>query len=549
MEPVFADFSTTPARLSNAVVGHHRCGIAPSHLALGAGGYIKLDFSTGREEKSFEAVVTVTTLGASVPMDVLLNGALVAERLAVPAAYGASGGEGRDVSQETVLSVPEGVLTPGDNILTIRCPADEEGILRLTAVTVDPAQDSGGARRALEARASRRSVFAFSTERRAPGTTAWQSAPRLLLHLDRGDRAVPAHLGWRTADGAEAAIGLRVDLSGFHGHYRAPDGAMGEFRGTLADRWAYPEGTAGAPLHRFSTEEGRDGDWRPAGELRLLLDDGGAPVERVSWSDRRGNAASVTVRAADAEPGGPGGPAGSGGPAPTTVDELLDITDTVTDVEASDEFEMMGEVASNLLRKAHNKWLAHDDTPELDFTLRQPAAVVGYRLTSANDFPDRDPRAWDLQGSHDGSTWTTLDSRSGERFAHRHETKDFTFANATAYRRYRLLVTRNGGSNETQLSRVQFFTRGGAATGSADAPASDFIGYYAPAGGSPVGYRGTTVPGPESDAGQRPGGPREQLLAGELGETAQGLDNAARLIGKLAEYLRTDASAAGRRGD
>lgn len=79
--------------------------------------------------------------------------------------------------------------------------------------------------------------------------------------------------------------------------------------------------------------------------------------------------------------------------------------------------------------------------------------------------------------------------------------------------------------------------------GAAKAPvlaASDFIGYYGPAGEAPTGYRGTIVPGAESDAaGERKEGPREKLLAGDLVDTAQGLDSAARLIGKLAEYLRT----------
>lgn len=74
MEPVFADFSTTPAQLSNAVVTHHRCGIAPSHLALGAGGHIKVDFTVDGWKENEEAVVTVTVLGTGAPMDVLLNG-------------------------------------------------------------------------------------------------------------------------------------------------------------------------------------------------------------------------------------------------------------------------------------------------------------------------------------------------------------------------------------------------------------------------------------------------------------------------------------------
>ncbi|WP_446038347.1 discoidin domain-containing protein [Streptomyces sp. SID1121] len=532
MEPVFADFSTTPAQLSNAVVGYHRCGVAPSHLAVGSDGYIKLDFAVtpteGRGEAA-EAVLTVTTLGASVPMDVLLNGKTVAQGVTFAEAGGHDAPLGTDLSVDRVLSLPGELLTPGDNLLEIRSPAGEKGLLRVTAVTVDPAEDTGRARRALAARASTRSVFAFDTEQRPLDSAVWQPASRLLFHLDRGDRAVPAQLSWRGSDGAETAIALRTDMSGFHGHHRSADGALGEFRGVLTDRWAYPDGTTNGPLHRFSTEEGRAGDWRPSGELRILLDDGrGARVERVTWTDRRGNAASVTLTAAVPT-------AGTG--AATPPGELRDVTDTIIRVEASDEFEAGGEIARNLLRRSRSKWLVHDNTAELDFTLRSPAAVASYRLTTANDCADRDPRNWQLQASHDGGTWTTLDTRTGEGFTHRFETRDFVFANITSYRHYRLRITGNAGGDEIQLSQVQLLA---GADKAPSATAADFIGYYGAAGESPTGYRGTTVPGPGSDdPGEQEGGPREKLLAADLTDTAQGLDSAARLLGKLAEYLRT----------
>ena len=48
---------------------------------------------------------------------------------------------------------------------------------------------------------------------------------------------------------------------------------------------------------------------------------------------------------------------------------------------------------------------------------REPIAVVHYALTSANDSPERDPKDWQLQGSQNGSDWTTLDTQSGQDFA------------------------------------------------------------------------------------------------------------------------------------
>ncbi|MFE9678896.1 alpha-1,2-mannosidase [Streptomyces sp. NPDC006259] len=530
MEPVFADFSVDPAQLSNAVVAHHRCGIAPSHLALGAGGHIRLDFTVGEREEIAEAVVAVTVLGASAPRDVVLNGKALVEQVATP---GDEGHREHSDPRVTVLSVPGALLVAGDNLLEVRNPEGAEGLLRLRAVTVDPAHDRDRSERARAGRAAGRSVAAFTTEVRAPGATAWQSASRLLFHVetvDGGGRALPAHLAWRGADGSEATIGLRADLSAFLGHRRTADGTVTEYRGTLADRRAYPEGTAGAPLHRFSTEEGHDGAWSPSGELRLLLDDGGAPVERVSWTDRRGTTASVVLGSA----GGPDVAVPAG--------ELRDITRTVVGVEASDEFDLVGEVADNLLGKDGSKWLANDETAELDFTLERPAVIAAYRLTSANDAPERDPRDWRLQGSHDGGHWTTVDSRTGERFRQRHETNEYSVASPASYARYRLSITRNNGSDQTQLSRVQFLAAEAPAAGPTQR-AADFTGYRAPRGGEPVGYRGTSVPGPWSDVPGGEGGREaaralDQLLAGDLGDTARGLDDAARLIGKLAAYLR-----------
>ncbi|MFD5748649.1 alpha-1,2-mannosidase [Streptomyces sp. NPDC127033] len=542
MDPVFADFSARPARLSNAVIGHHRCGVASSHLALGGGGYIKLDFTVDEREDIAEAVVTVTTLGGDAPMDVRLNGKVLSgkaltgevlnggvlddglldgeasgDRSAAPA------GPGHGAPQETVLTAPGDLLVPGDNILEIHNPQGAQGLLRLRAVTVDPAHDSGRAERALAARSAGRSVLAFSTERRARGAVAWQPAPRLLFHIDGGERAVPAHLAWRGADGSEAAIGLRTDLSGFQGHWRAADGVPAEYRGTLMERSAYPEGTAGTPLHLFSTEEAQGESWSPSGELRLLLDAGGALPERVSWTDRRGNTASITLS--------------STAPAPETVTtgELRDVTGTVTDVRASEEFHRAGEVAENLLRGGRSKWLAHEETADLEFVLDTPAAVSAYRLTSANDASERDPQDWELAGSYDGHTWSDLDSRRGERFLGRYRTNEYHFTNTTPYTRYRLTISRNAGGDETQLSRIEFLA--GETTTQPTPDAADFTGYRTPAGGEPTGYRGTTVPGPWSDA-EPQDGHVEELLAGELGETARTLDDAARLIGKLAAYMK-----------
>lgn len=67
--------------------------------------------------------------------------------------------------------------------------------------------------------------------------------------------------------------------------------------------------------------------------------------------------------------------------------------------------------------------------------------VYQYALTSANDFPQRDPQDWRLLGSNDGGkTWTSLDIRRGEIFSERHQRRVFKVAAPAAFNVYRLQI-------------------------------------------------------------------------------------------------------------
>ncbi|MGW6504099.1 ThuA domain-containing protein [Nonomuraea angiospora] len=103
------------------------------------------------------------------------------------------------------------------------------------------------------------------------------------------------------------------------------------------------------------------------------------------------------------------------------------------------------------------KWLARTPTGWIQGKLEKPAAIAHYALTSANDFPGRDPKDWALQGSQNGTDWTDLDKRSGESFPQRFQTKEYTFANSTAYQYYRLNITANGGEPLIQLAELRLF--------------------------------------------------------------------------------------------
>ncbi|EGX59743.1 ATP/GTP-binding protein [Streptomyces zinciresistens K42] len=142
------------------------------------------------------------------------------------------------------------------------------------------------------------------------------------------------------------------------------------------------------------------------------------------------------------------------------------VTDHVTDVRANGENSGAGEVKENLADgEPGSKWLVFEQTGWVEFDLDKPAGIKKYALTSANDFAERDPRDWTLKGSTDGKDWKTVDTRAGETFAERFQTKTYDLAEPGEFQHFRLEITRNNGaSGILQLADVQF------STGSGDVP-------------------------------------------------------------------------------
>ncbi|WP_343704491.1 chondroitinase-B domain-containing protein [Chitinophaga sp.] len=89
-----------------------------------------------------------------------------------------------------------------------------------------------------------------------------------------------------------------------------------------------------------------------------------------------------------------------------------------------------------------------------------PAIVVRYTLTSGNDRPARDPKDWRLLGSSNGTSWDTLDVRTGESFASRGLLKSYTVAtNMQPYIYFRLDILDNNGETNTQLAEWELFEK------------------------------------------------------------------------------------------
>jgi hypothetical protein len=123
------------------------------------------------------------------------------------------------------------------------------------------------------------------------------------------------------------------------------------------------------------------------------------------------------------------------------------------------------------------KWYVRGNaTPSIayDFGGSRSFVVTSYTVTAANDFAERDPASWRLEGSNSEnlSNWTTIDTRTNETFADRSQTNVYSVANTTAYAVYRFTVTANNGGmafgGEFQVAEIQLF--GDPPTADAGAP-------------------------------------------------------------------------------
>jgi hypothetical protein len=93
---------------------------------------------------------------------------------------------------------------------------------------------------------------------------------------------------------------------------------------------------------------------------------------------------------------------------------------------------------------------------EYQFASGVTQVVNQYQITSASDVPQRDPAAWQFQGSNNGTTWTTLDTQTGQVFSGRGVTNTYSITNTTAYAYYQLNITANSGGSGYAIQLAEF---------------------------------------------------------------------------------------------
>jgi hypothetical protein len=84
---------------------------------------------------------------------------------------------------------------------------------------------------------------------------------------------------------------------------------------------------------------------------------------------------------------------------------------------------------------------------QYDYGTGNLETVSGYYVTSSTLAQGDDPAAWTLQGSNNGTSWTTLDAQSSQAFAARNQANYYAIAHPGAYQIYRLSITANHGGS------------------------------------------------------------------------------------------------------
>ncbi|MDR1683311.1 MAG: beta-glucosidase, partial [Candidatus Symbiothrix sp.] len=118
-----------------------------------------------------------------------------------------------------------------------------------------------------------------------------------------------------------------------------------------------------------------------------------------------------------------------------------------------------GQKYANLFnRKANLKYLAKDTKSYfIEIELDKPYKLHSSTLTSAADFPDRDPKRWTLNGFNPETGWVELDRRTEFTFPCRLATMRFDIDNETLFTKILLAVEENNGSADSQLLKWQIF--------------------------------------------------------------------------------------------
>ncbi|MFI6260019.1 GH92 family glycosyl hydrolase [Micromonospora zamorensis] len=158
-----------------------------------------------------------------------------------------------------------------------------------------------------------------------------------------------------------------------------------------------------------------------------------------------------------------------------------------------------------------SKLFDDSSTTQLTFTSATPQISWAFRggkqkptyYTVTSGASAGDPADWRLQGSNDGITWTTVDSRRDQVFRWRSQTRPYTIDKPGRFAQFRLAVTKTVGAAQTSLAEIELLAGGDVAIGGGDIAVTAASGVHATSGvpvsvplasvtgGTATGYRAT----------------------------------------------------------
>ncbi|WP_030490265.1 GH92 family glycosyl hydrolase [Micromonospora chokoriensis] len=119
-----------------------------------------------------------------------------------------------------------------------------------------------------------------------------------------------------------------------------------------------------------------------------------------------------------------------------------------------------GQDASKLFDDSSSTQLTFTSaTPQITWAFRDGKQKPKY-YTVTSGASAGDPADWRLQGSNDGLTWTTVDSRTGQVFPWRNQTRPYSIDKPGRFAQFRLAVTKTVGAAQTTLAEVELLAGG-----------------------------------------------------------------------------------------
>ena len=144
---------------------------------------------------------------------------------------------------------------------------------------------------------------------------------------------------------------------------------------------------------------------------------------------------------------------------PTDLTENIDVHSNVSAYPIGESGDNFSEEFYNLFdRNMNTKYYAHEATSfYVEIDLEKPYTIESYAITSAHDYPDRDPRKWILNAYNEELGWVELDRQTDTYFPTRYSTLKYNVNSSTGFTKVMLDVEANNGAKDIQLLKFQIF--------------------------------------------------------------------------------------------